>query len=225
MAADGRGAGGDDAAATARARQLAARRAVERDNPAMRVRFTKMQGAGNDFVVLDATRAPLALDDAQMQALGRPALRRRRRPDPDRREGAARRASISATASSTAAAATRSSSAATARAASSAIVRDKGLSDKTTLAVETMNRRLELRLAARRPGDGRHGRARSSTRRRCRSTPPGSRRASPRAGCRSGRSSSAKAAASRWRWCRWATRTRCRSSPTSTPRRSRRTGR
>ena len=28
----------------------------------MRLRFTKMQGAGNDFVVLDATRAPLALD-------------------------------------------------------------------------------------------------------------------------------------------------------------------
>ena len=26
-----------------------------------RVRFTKMQGAGNDFVVLDATREPLAL--------------------------------------------------------------------------------------------------------------------------------------------------------------------
>ena len=35
----------------------------------MRVRFTKMQGAGNDFVVLDATRAPLALDNAQMKAL------------------------------------------------------------------------------------------------------------------------------------------------------------
>ena len=35
----------------------------------MRVRFTKMQGAGNDFVVLDATRAPLALDAAQMRAL------------------------------------------------------------------------------------------------------------------------------------------------------------
>ncbi len=32
-------------------------------------RFTKMQGAGNDFVVLDATRAPLALDDAQLRAL------------------------------------------------------------------------------------------------------------------------------------------------------------
>ena len=28
----------------------------------MRVRFTKMQGAGNDFVVLDATREPLALE-------------------------------------------------------------------------------------------------------------------------------------------------------------------
>jgi hypothetical protein len=26
------------------------------DNPVMRVRFTKMQGAGNDFVVLDETR-------------------------------------------------------------------------------------------------------------------------------------------------------------------------
>ena len=86
----------------------------------MRVRFTKMQGAGNDFVVLDATRAPLALDAAQMQSLGRPPLRRRRRPDPGRREGAAPRASTSATASSTAAAATRSSTAATARAASSA---------------------------------------------------------------------------------------------------------
>ena len=35
----------------------------------MRVRFTKMQGAGNDFVVLDATRVPLALDNAQMRAL------------------------------------------------------------------------------------------------------------------------------------------------------------
>ena len=31
----------------------------------MRLRFTKMQGAGNDFVVLDATRAPL---DARRRA-------------------------------------------------------------------------------------------------------------------------------------------------------------
>ncbi|MEO6031203.1 MAG: diaminopimelate epimerase [Burkholderiaceae bacterium] len=36
----------------------------------MRLAFTKMQGAGNDFVVLDATRAPLALDAAQLRRLG-----------------------------------------------------------------------------------------------------------------------------------------------------------
>ena len=36
----------------------------------MRLRFTKMQGAGNDFVVLDATRAPLALDAAMVRRLG-----------------------------------------------------------------------------------------------------------------------------------------------------------
>ena len=35
-----------------------------------RVRFTKMQGAGNDFVVLDATRAPLALGAEAMRRLG-----------------------------------------------------------------------------------------------------------------------------------------------------------
>ena len=33
----------------------------------MRIRFTKMQGAGNDFVVLDETRAPLGLTKAQYQ--------------------------------------------------------------------------------------------------------------------------------------------------------------
>ena len=36
----------------------------------MRLRFTKMQGAGNDFVVLDATRAPIVLTAAQVQRLG-----------------------------------------------------------------------------------------------------------------------------------------------------------
>ena len=36
----------------------------------MRLPFTKMQGAGNDFVVLDATRAPIVLTTAQVQRLG-----------------------------------------------------------------------------------------------------------------------------------------------------------
>jgi diaminopimelate epimerase len=36
----------------------------------MRVKFTKMQGAGNDFVVLDATREALALSPAQLKRLG-----------------------------------------------------------------------------------------------------------------------------------------------------------
>ena len=36
----------------------------------MRLRFTKMQGAGNDFVVLDATRVPIVLTTAQVQRLG-----------------------------------------------------------------------------------------------------------------------------------------------------------
>jgi len=35
----------------------------------MRIAFTKMQGAGNDFVVLDATRAPFALTAAQLRRL------------------------------------------------------------------------------------------------------------------------------------------------------------
>jgi diaminopimelate epimerase len=35
----------------------------------MKLRFTKMQGAGNDFVVLDATRAPLDLSAAQYRFL------------------------------------------------------------------------------------------------------------------------------------------------------------
>jgi len=38
--------------------------------PPTRVRFTKMQGAGNDFVVLDATHAPLALSNVQIRRLG-----------------------------------------------------------------------------------------------------------------------------------------------------------
>ncbi|MEO8155015.1 MAG: diaminopimelate epimerase [Rhizobacter sp.] len=36
----------------------------------MRLRFTKMQGAGNDFVVLDATQAPIELSPEQYRVLG-----------------------------------------------------------------------------------------------------------------------------------------------------------
>jgi diaminopimelate epimerase len=36
----------------------------------MRLKFTKMHGAGNDFVVLDGTRAPLDLSEAQRRHLG-----------------------------------------------------------------------------------------------------------------------------------------------------------
>jgi diaminopimelate epimerase len=35
----------------------------------LKLKFTKMQGAGNDFVVLDATREPLTLSPAQIRAL------------------------------------------------------------------------------------------------------------------------------------------------------------
>ena len=35
----------------------------------MKLRFTKMQGAGNDFVVIDATRAPVELTRGQVQRL------------------------------------------------------------------------------------------------------------------------------------------------------------
>ena len=35
----------------------------------MRLSFTKMQGAGNDFVVLDALRAPIELTPAQARRL------------------------------------------------------------------------------------------------------------------------------------------------------------
>jgi diaminopimelate epimerase len=111
----------------------------------MRIRFTKMQGAGNDFVVLDATRGPIDLSAEQMRRLG------------DRRFGVGADQILVVD-----------------RATSPGVdfgyrifnggsgdevehcgngarcfvryVRDKGLADKDTLVVETMNRRLVLRL-------------------------------------------------------------------------------
>jgi diaminopimelate epimerase len=39
------------------------------DNPLMRLRFTKMQGAGNDFVMLNGIAQPFSLDAQQLRAL------------------------------------------------------------------------------------------------------------------------------------------------------------
>ena len=42
----------------------------------MKLAFTKMHGAGNDFVVIDATKVPFALSRAQLQRLARAVARR-----------------------------------------------------------------------------------------------------------------------------------------------------
>src|SRR5262245_48677896 len=110
----------------------------------MRLPFTKMQGAGNDFVMLDATRAPIELSDAQLRRLGDRRfgvgadqillVEPSRRPDVDFRYriynntgdevehcGNGARCFVH-------------------------FVRDRGLTTRDTIRVETMNRVLELRL-------------------------------------------------------------------------------
>jgi diaminopimelate epimerase len=116
----------------------------------MQVKFTKMHGAGNDFVVLDATTAPLALTTAQLQRLG------------DRRFG------VGADQILVVEKATRADVDFRYRIFNGATgaevehcgngarcfvryVRDHGLSDKDLVRVETVNNLLELRLQ----GDGR----------------------------------------------------------------------
>jgi len=110
----------------------------------MRLRFTKMQGAGNDFVVLDATRAPLELDGAQLRRIG------------DRRFGVGCDQILIVEQSSAPGVDFRyrifngASGDEVEQCGNGArcfvrFVRARGLSDKKTLVVETMNRRLELR--------------------------------------------------------------------------------
>jgi len=111
----------------------------------MRVRFTKMQGAGNDFVVLDATRAPLELSTAQMQALA------------DRRFGVGADQILVVEKAPNAevdfgyrifngGSGDEVEHCGNGARCFVRYARDKGLSDKSTLVVETMNRRLELTL-------------------------------------------------------------------------------
>jgi diaminopimelate epimerase len=110
----------------------------------MRLRFTKMHGAGNDFVVLDATREPLALDGAALRRLG------------DRRLGVGADQILVVERSATPGVDFRyrifnNGGDEVEQCGNGArcfvrFVHDKGLSSKTTLRVETMNTLLELRL-------------------------------------------------------------------------------
>ena len=111
----------------------------------MKLRFTKMHGAGNDFVVLDATRAPVELTAAQMQRLG------------DRRFGVGADQILIVERSRTEGVDFRyrvfnaGSGDEVEHCGNGArcfvhFVRDRGLTDKTLLRVETVNNLLELQL-------------------------------------------------------------------------------
>ncbi len=116
----------------------------------MRLPVTKMQGAGNDFVVLDATRAPLALTLEQVKRLG------------DRRFGVGADQILVVEKTDTPGVDFRYrifngfSGDEVEHCGNGArcfvrFVRDKGLTDKSVVRVETVNNLLELRWQ----GDGR----------------------------------------------------------------------
>jgi diaminopimelate epimerase len=110
----------------------------------MRVRFAKMQGAGNDFVVIDATKEPFALDNAQVKRLAD------RRfgvgadqvlvVEPAERPGADFGYRIFNGGSGDEVEQCGNGARCFVR-----FVRERGLTDKRTIVVDTMNRRLELR--------------------------------------------------------------------------------
>ena len=110
----------------------------------MRLRFTKMQGAGNDFVLLDATRSPVDLDPAQLRRLA------------DRRFGVGADQILIVEPGTTPGVDFRyrifngASGDEVEQCGNGArcfvrFVRARGLTDKKTIVVEAMNRRLELR--------------------------------------------------------------------------------
>jgi len=110
----------------------------------MKLRFTKMQGAGNDFVVLDATRTPLSLSPPQIRALA------------DRHFGIGADQVLVVEPSPAAGVdfgyrVFNRSGDEVEHCGNGArcfvrYVRDKGLSDKPRIRVQTMNRQLELQL-------------------------------------------------------------------------------
>jgi diaminopimelate epimerase len=110
----------------------------------MRVRFAKMQGAGNDFVVIDATKEPFALDNAQLRRIAD------RRfgvgadqilvVEPPQRAGADFGYRIFNGGSGDEVEQCGNGARCFVR-----FVRARGLTDKRTVVVDTMNRRLELR--------------------------------------------------------------------------------
>ena len=111
----------------------------------MRLHFTKMHGAGNDFVVLDATRAPLALSREQLQFLG------------DRRFGVGADQILVVEAAQTpdvdfryrifnGATGDEVDQCGNGSRCFVRYVHDHGLSDQTTIRVETVNNRLTLSL-------------------------------------------------------------------------------
>ena len=113
----------------------------------MTLRFTKMQGAGNDFVVIDATHAPLTLDADALRRLG------------DRRFGIGADQLLVVERSATPGIDFRyrifngASGDEVEHCGNGArcllrYVRDKGLTDKNCIRVETLNNVLELQLQA-----------------------------------------------------------------------------
>ncbi len=123
----------------------------------MRLKFTKMHGLGNDFVVLDATRAPLALSRDQLRRIADRhfgvgcdqilQVEAARAPDTDfyyrifnadggevEQCGNGARCFVR-------------------------FVREQGLTDKTEIRVGTAERRDRAARGGRWPGHGRHGRA------------------------------------------------------------------
>ena len=111
----------------------------------MKLRFTKMQGAGNDFVVLDGTAAPLSLTAEQLRRLG------------DRRFGVGADQILAVERSTTpgvdfryrifnAASGDEVEHCGNGARCFVRYVREHGLSDRDVIKVETVNNVLELRL-------------------------------------------------------------------------------